>query len=383
MIFFTLPLLGMSNKGDRYEKHKFSIRCLIIKKYGELKQAFIDDNNFWRLGHSFNTVLDYFAIIDDHDSEDFIAIAQKKYTELEGDWYDDFGWWGISHLRASSMENAMDCWQKMTDGATKVWTNADHKIYGLYGPMFYNGLWNANWDENCNPINPSNALKGIQNTVTNGLYLVLSGMLYESTGEDVYFAGAKSVCDFLRQWFDFAPIDEQALLWDLGDKGIVIRERVSMYVSQEQVNAYRPSLIWAGDQGLILGGMLSYIKMEPDGRHDFIKFAKKLILGSKNYLFDQNFTMLPWNEQDGLGSPGGDDTDYWTGIAVWSRYLLKAYMYDRKIRSYIKKIEYDKLIMKNANQIIYNQYRQQSGNKLVDLTNDLAVLLLAYFMMDK
>jgi len=60
-------------------------------------------NYYWQLGHSFDTIIDYFAFIDGSDAANFSQIAQQGHQSSLGSacWYDDFGWWGISALKAA------------------------------------------------------------------------------------------------------------------------------------------------------------------------------------------------------------------------------------------------------------------------------------------
>ena len=130
-------------------------------------------------------------------------------------WYDDYGWWGISALKASQhpgMFNAGDtkyvpgfasicnlCWDTMHYRGTAVWANNQNDpTVAPLRPRFDGGVWNCDWtgrkhvrshqrsartaDELHLIVTKEQTLSGIQNTVTNGLYLVLASRLFEATG---------------------------------------------------------------------------------------------------------------------------------------------------------------------------------------------------------
>ena len=72
------------------------------RTYVDLKEAWEQKgSDFWRLGHSFDSVIDYLATVDRTEASDFAELALTKYLEGGGAWYDDFAWWGIAGMRAA------------------------------------------------------------------------------------------------------------------------------------------------------------------------------------------------------------------------------------------------------------------------------------------
>src|SRR5262249_34375225 len=114
----------------------------------------------------------------------------------------------------------------------------------------------------CNPKDKNNTLCGYQNTVTNSLYLVLSLRLYqletEPTKKAQYLAAASDQFKWFRDWFGVAYPDRSLLA--IQSEGVLVRERASMYANDNPVNNFNSATFWAGDQGLVLGAMVDYVK---------------------------------------------------------------------------------------------------------------------------
>lgn len=368
--------------------------------YAALKPAFKSEPQvyFWRLGHSFDTIVDYFVTTDDTDAKAFATIAIDRYNGGGGAWYDDFGWWGISGLKASAAaifgdKNDQDfrsiaiaCWKKMADNAPYGWKRADQKTFANYAPLFDGGVWNHVVDEGCHP-GGNNPLCGRQNTVTNGLYLVLAERL--SLDKNVphhpdYRLAANHEYQFLNDWFELRskPAD-QALMNNFVRDRAVVRERVSIFQSGIMDPDYRKDLAWAGDQGLILGGLVDRMRFVQRSSPEYktlLATARKLMAGTMDYLArnsNEQGILQPWWPG---GAPGGDDDDYWTGPAVYMRYLLNAFQND-DLKVDLLKPAYHAFIRANAEYVVNNLDRPQSTDKVVNLTNNLAILVAAIAML--
>lgn len=98
--------------------------------YVALKEAWEQTGSlFWRLGHSFDSVIDYLATVDRTEASDFAELALTKYLEGGGAWYDDFAWWSIAGLRAAQRTDlfgwrsldfrhfALDSWKTLDGNA--------------------------------------------------------------------------------------------------------------------------------------------------------------------------------------------------------------------------------------------------------------------------
>src|SRR5882762_5808576 len=87
-------------------------RSAAQNNFAALKKAYASNNTlpkdaqatFWKLGNSFDTMIDFLDIIDPSGAND---IAQIAVTQLnaslknikggyDGAWFDDFGWWSVA-----------------------------------------------------------------------------------------------------------------------------------------------------------------------------------------------------------------------------------------------------------------------------------------------
>lgn len=183
-------------------------------RYKSLREAF-SEGPYWQCGHSFDTILDYYANVDSKDAASFAKEAVESAVPPPGAWWDDYGWWGIAALRAAQHGGwfpshvadfkriASECWEAMHGNAPHVWElrpRPEGKDYfRTLEPRFVGGIWNSNWSRNvdkcktgsCDPLKPCNGnLCGYQNTVTNTLYWVLASRLYRFTRQPLYLQAA-------------------------------------------------------------------------------------------------------------------------------------------------------------------------------------------------
>jgi hypothetical protein len=119
--------------------------------------------NFWRVGNAFDTLIDYFVNVD-ASSVGLAASALQLFNGGKGgDWFDDFGCWGIAFLRAARhasllrvdpktfLNDSTLCWQKMDDNTPLVWERADQQTFREAKPRFVGGCWN-NYFSVCDPF---------------------------------------------------------------------------------------------------------------------------------------------------------------------------------------------------------------------------------------
>lgn len=379
----------MSAETDRYRAA--ALHCFTL-----VKPIFTRNRNFWRLGHAFDTIIDFFGFIESSEAKAFAAIALDRYQSTASDRFGDFGWWGIAALKAAQRPNlfpgftgqfkdiAAGAWRTLADNAPRVWAMADQKKYADYAPRFEGGVWNAHWTDHCNPINPCGALRGVQNTATNGLFLILSARL-GSTGRADCQQAANRQYGFLRQWFEAKEPPDQLFGWT-GDGvgGAFVRERVSAYASGAPTHAYRPSLAWSGDQGLILGGLIDRMILEPKAYADMVGPARAILRGARDYVLDSRGVLLPWREQDGLGAPGGEVDDYLTGPGIFMRYLLCAYRANPDFKTFLKQAGYIDVAQANAAMACDSLDAGIGDDRaLILLTNQLATLTAAVVMLSR
>ncbi len=387
------------------------------KVFAHLKDQWLPEDKggkgfstYWQLGHSFDTILDYFVHVDSSEAAAFPPIALEAYKRSLGNacWYDDYGWWGIAALKAAQHPGLFPdvspfqticntCWATMHDNAPNVWANnKGDPAFAPLQPRVEGGVWNCDWsrpdgcgNRNTPPNLPGHCggnaqganLTGIQNTVTNGLYLVLASRLYEATGEADYRTAADREYGFLDAWFD-VPDPETSLLRPMGvpipgrENDVLVRERVATYRSGDWVCGYHPDLCWSGDQGIVVGGMIDRMIVEPgDNNPDSPAFRRAAaILQSVQYVTDQNAggILQPWTT-----GQGGDPADYSTGVGVFMRYLLYADQRNAQMRAYTRSTAYRKLIEANVKSVV----NAPIPDGLVPLTNSLAILVAGIVML--
>jgi predicted alpha-1,6-mannanase (GH76 family) len=187
--------------------------------FQDLHKAWQGYDVFWKRGNAFDTLLDY---IGHHDDAPITAEAMSKEgldffngASKLGMWWDDFGWWGIAFMNAYKLLGAqggeyltaaVSCWEEMHKG-TLVWEEVEkspfRSQYTDRQPRFLGGVWNVGMDRTGVWPGPTdcNAFVGIQNTVTNGLFLVLSLRLAATENDTKYLQAAMKVYGWLQQWF--------------------------------------------------------------------------------------------------------------------------------------------------------------------------------------
>lgn len=347
-------------------------------------------------------------------------------------WYDDYNWWTIAMNKASRMPDTFGadytpifagisrfCWDTVYRNGTQVWDNCN-TLYGDYfsrfEPRFKGGIWNYGYSKypikfmpdtplDPNPdldqalgINPSvgglpDRLRGIQNTVTNGLNLIASARMAAAVKPENSNIStmANDQLNFLLNWFEVEDSSGQPLSlfcrFPATDSGLA-RERVSSYMKPEYpVHGYDSNLIWLGDQGLILGGFAEMLNTLPPSSDNYAKCMAYIegIIKGVNYNLANDGQYYPWfnlNSPSAPGpSPGGDDDDYLTGVGIYFRYLLNLYENYPAIKAFMEQEEIPQAALVN----ISNHYCDVAnfdgdGAHFTVLTNKLAVQLAAYKM---
>ena len=376
--------------------------------------------NYWHLGNAFDTVIDY-LIMNPSKAGAFADAVIVKYAATVHTpspcWYDDFGWWAVAAQRA--LEHP-DLWSedqihKFEAIATQTWTTMQAGLFvwdlapedfSDFEPYFDGGIWNYFWTAEhvpgichtpCSPDVSVSFFCGRQNTVTNGLYLVAAAMRTVDTGDPLYKQATTREWDFLYNWFNF-PNASDSLLNVLGpgdDGAAVARERVSTYANGEQDDDFSSDLAWAGDQGLILGGLLRFTDAVPSHRQAIISLAKRITDGVLEYLSDGS-RFFPWSNVPNPtpetigGSPDGDDGDYNAGIGVYMRYLLYVYQTNNEMRRHLQDTGYPELVLNFAIDFaaqdqglcypIPQPGEEEHCDALVFYTNKLAALVAALGM---
>ena len=380
------------------------------RTYEDLKHVFQKSRDYWKLGHTFDTIIDYFIVTDGGDGEAavFGKLALERYTASHGSWYDDYAWWAIANLKAAQhqhlfgddtakfYDNCIQDWHKMAPAATTWDLAQNNPKFRALKPAIAGGVWNHTYDfgDNAgyNPLNPKgDALGGYQNTVTNGLYLVLAARLARHTGQtdkidNPYRAAMEREYKFLQSWFTLSrPGVEPLLTFYSDDKSkAVVRERISSYVSGLKVHGYRSDLAWAGDQGLIIGGLVERMEIVKKGDPTYsamLAVTRQILAGVREYLAVDGRLLAWWPDPPPgycLRRPAGDPEDYRTGVAVYMRYLLYVYLLNNEdLRPDL--LPYTGFVHTNARQAM--QYPSLTDGRvdstMIALANDLAVLTAA------
>jgi hypothetical protein len=375
-------------------------KCCARLKFLELQPIFARFDNFWVLGHSFDTVLDYFTYVDPSAAPGFAPVALDRYdsTVAAGNcWYDDGSWWAIAALKASQfgLFDAFDSgrflgiaeslWRPIQHHAPNVWANATPEWSALE-PRFSGGVWNYFWTKEknasiCNTPCPGVGLCGIQNTVTNGLYLILASRMFLKSQDPGAQQSAADEYEFFDQWFRTEPT---SLLNRPATGGAVVRERVGVYASGAAADGYDPALAWAGDQGLVLGGLVDQMTISGSGPvyEDQLQYAKEIAVGAQGYL-STGGALQPWKPSP----PANDPCDYATGPGVFMRNVLHAHQTNADLKAFLQISGYPAFVRQNARLVFEGkQYRLTSScwgvpsgamPQVINLTNDLATLVAA------
>ncbi|GLQ91673.1 hypothetical protein [Dyella acidisoli] len=369
-------------------------------------------NNVWRTAWALDSILDYLSICKVDGSALGDDALHALDPTCAGNWWDDFGWIGIAALRAAEqqafplqgtafikiainawaymhgtgwssstsntavypfLDDALPGWREFAErpdtqnkkyGAPRVWENirktwpsaTDEEIAQRKPRYSPGGIWNSPFEGPSQPYltttydGTASYLNPIQNTVSNGLYTILSLRLYMACASKKYkqvFEDStldEGAClrawtgqiTWLNSWMMDTPADE-SLLFDLG-MGSVVRERVSTFQSPYWDAAYRKTLAWTGDQGLLMGALRESraVGFLLPGLPVLEQYVNIMIGTFKNayaprsYGQVQGLSLLPWMLIGETGIPGGfplgDDGDYQTGTGVFMRYLLQLYL---------------------------------------------------------
>lgn len=380
----------MSADTERY-------RTAAREVFGLLRPVFGRSASLRQSGSAFDTIVDFFGLVDSTQAKAFAEIALERHAKTSGERLDDHAWWGVAAIKASQRrdlfpgfsdrfrEIGAKAWATMNDTAPRVWAKADQRKYADFAPRFEGGVWNAAWTDDCNPITPCGSQKGIQSTTANGLYLVLAARLGCAGRMDCQQA-AKREYGFLRQWFEAkTPLDPLLAPVGNGGNGAFLRERATGYASGHRAEGYRPSLALAGDQGLVLGGLVDLMILDNAFHDAAIGPAQRILSGLRECFIADDGTLLPWREKDGRGAPGGDEGDCLSGPGVLMRYLLYAYRVNPELRMAMRREGYLDLVRANAEKACAQLEiaAADDATALAVLTNNLATLTAAVTMLNR
>jgi hypothetical protein len=346
-------------------------RSQASQAFPRLLPIFETCTNGWQVGNVFDTLTDYVLRFPDAEPSKgaVVEAASERWKAVEGMcWYDDYGWWGIASAKAFDdryadvfgsyrdefQAIATDCWNVMHTGkpdvapykwkgGPMVWENRDEgsdpgyfsSKQGWAVPRFPGGVWQYDMFRDArpeppecspdasNPSDPNACVLGpFQNTVMNGLYLELALRLtLQGKGTGTADAAGTEL-KFLRTWFQLQG--NESLLQPFSDGSTLVRERVATYAEFEgaypQVNGYAAENAWCGDQGLLVGGLLDNLLVnpsDPDAQSQAIAIARGVLL----HMTDDCGVMA----HSAIFDDHGDEDDYSCGSGVFWRYLLHGF----------------------------------------------------------
>ena len=347
----------------------------------------IGQADFWKTANALDTMIDFVLEIETPSKNSASRVAKAvsdRYNEIEEEglddyWYDDFGWWIVATDRLIKCEPFKAYWdqfKKIRDDsadrmepATDVWKLPAFKDFQ---PAVPDGVWNGPERDPDAWGDKADVFKGIQNTVTNLLYLIAAQRL-PSAKE----AAANNEFKFLTTWFTMAP-EERSLWWNLKQPfpAALVRERVSHFKNSKMAPWFQQHWVWTGDQGLILHALVDRYQQKADP--DLLGRAKQILTGARIYLVDGNGALENWNDNRGNFSdyptdgPKEHHDDYSTGKGVFWRNVLYAWNNNTDLRSFINQDVFKRFLTSSASSAM-----KASSNTIWDLTNDVAVLVAA------
>jgi Glycosyl hydrolase family 76 len=245
---------------------------------------------FWHAGNTLDTFMDYLgrarpegyqktaAALADQGVEIFKQVIEVDPTQYPFDqpiptkaWWDDYGWWGIAFLKVHFLiaeprylHGAQVCWHFMEKGGR-------HYAGDNPPPSEKGGTWNHDPAQN-----------GMQNVITNALFLTLSAQLYNRTRDEQYLTGALAQ----YYWFDYQLNNGAQYTVSLGPPAWLIHQ---LPLGQEEH-------FWTGDQGVLLGGLMSLreslLSSDPERAKHLQDMCYAIVSGVK--LSDQMVQSPPW-----------------------------------------------------------------------------------------
>jgi hypothetical protein len=378
-----------------------------ITKFGALMGSYAaplvehDPRSYWKFANSFDTMLDFLIFVKHDDAPEVAKMVNTQYAAslkaikgYHNAWFDDLGWWTIAANRAEEQdffpdiqtfsEIVTNCWSRFTGNAPFVWERHAQGTFPNCQPAVDHGVWNGYWagtDEKWkgpksgDPTNPG--LEGIQNTVTNCVYLIAAQRLAAKDPKDPNpKVAATNEYTFLSTWFSEQP---NPLWWPGSFEGrSLVRERVSHFSNGDETPDFQLNWAWTGDQGLMLGALVDRIRLmgvSPTEGADLLERATQIVLGVEDGLADPDNLLL--RSYTTTGSPP-DSENYDTGKGVFWRYLLHAWVFNSDLQTVINQQDYKDFLTANADDAAN---RPSTGQTFDQLTNDLSVLVAASYIL--
>ena len=208
---------------------------------------------FWHAGNTLDTFMDYYQRAQPEGYKKEAASRTDEAIEVfkaaigidpmdppdnppKVAWWDDYGWWGVALLKAHALtaagrylQCAKTCWDFMDKGGRHPDVN---------DPNEKNGTWN-------------NYPGGVQNLITNALFLNLSAQLYRLTEEQKYLTGACDQFTWFYHWFTQGALSDGLVYPSCG---------IPVSVNDDSIQNCKGKY-WTGDQGSVIGALSELLKI--------------------------------------------------------------------------------------------------------------------------
>jgi hypothetical protein len=375
-------------------------RQAAVDKFNALKAAYASNDTgqqapFWKLGNSFDTMTDFLETIDSSSAHDVAQMAVTQFAPAlrrvpggaDGAWFDDFGWWSVATSRAlekpffkpdaKAIRGILDeCWTRFTKNAPFVWKHHKPRTHDGYAPAVEGGVWNTYWTDTPDKYkgpkegDPSGTgsqpLAGLQNTVTNALYLNTAHRLGHT---DTHAReAARKELHFLLTWFD----EKETPLWWAFDRDTgLVRERVGHFAKGTRAWGFQENFAWAGDQGLMLGNLSDAMMHLPPVRDPLLGRLKQLLEGVRQHITTNGVV----GGYTHTGTPP-DELNYQTGSGIFWRNALYVWNTNPDLKAVLQGQEYQAMIRASA-----EAAKHPDDGSIQALTNDTAALVAACAML--
>lgn len=231
-----------------------------------------------------------------------------------------------------------------------------------------------------------------QLTVVNGLYLILGLRMGNNTSK----AASNKVFSFIKDWVN---VDEKGVNPLIHKTLKLASERISCYKNNDAVYNYHADHFWGGDQGLLIGGMVDFIKNNPDSPDvkTALDIVDQIIEGVCTNM-QKDGKVYPWYPVDYVSptdlthpQPAPAPMEIWDypgGSGIFMRYLLYAFKQNESLRSDILNNKHGvrDFIINSANACqegtLPSIQNGMAADNLWDWQNQLAVLTMAIHLLD-
>ena len=154
--------------------------------------------------------------------------------------------------------------------------------------------------------------------------------------------------------------------------------RVGHFAKSLPAPGFQTEWAWAGDQGLILGGLSdAMLHLAPGFRRPLLKRAEDLLRGISLRLAKNNNNVVRSYTEEGQ-VPDGDIANYQTGSGVFWRNALYVWKTNPDLQRFLAQPEYQTIIRASADAALFAPI---GGASFEQLTNQVSTLVAATAML--